>query len=67
MVPVVCPAVSQNAPRIRSSILAALSEEDISLALEVTERHKGLLAGGGAAPSREHTASRNSHPNEPVA
>lgn len=43
--PIVFPAVPQNAPRIRCSITAALSEEDITLALEVIEKHKALLAG----------------------
>ena len=42
--PIVSPAVPQNAPRIRTSITAALSEEDITLALEVIETHKGLLS-----------------------
>ena len=41
--PIVFPAVPQNAPRIRCSITAALSEADITLALEVIARHRGLL------------------------
>ena len=42
--PIVFPAVPQNAPRIRCSITAALSEEDITLALEVIEKHREWLA-----------------------
>lgn len=41
--PIVFPAVPQNAPRIRTSITAALSEEDIMLALGVIEKHKEWL------------------------
>ena len=43
--PIVFPAVPQNAPRIRCSITAALSEADITLALAVIGRHRALLAG----------------------
>ena len=41
--PIVFPAVPQNAPRIRTSITAALGEEDIALALEVIGRHREWL------------------------
>ena len=43
--PIVFPAVPQNTPRISCSVTAALSEQDITLALTVIGRHKALLAG----------------------
>jgi glycine C-acetyltransferase len=42
--PIVFPAVPQNAPRIRATLTAALSEADIALALGVIGRHRALLA-----------------------
>ena len=43
--PIVFPAVPQNVPRIRTSITAALSKADITLALGVIAKHPELLAG----------------------
>ena len=49
--PIVFPAVPQNAPRIRCSITAALSDEDLTLALGVIEKHQEWLMGEGRAKS----------------
>ena len=40
---IVFPAVPQNAPRIRCSITAALSKEDLTLALEIIGKHREWL------------------------
>ena len=41
--PIVFPAVPQNAPRIHTSITAALSEDDLTLALGVIGKHREWL------------------------